>query len=38
MLPQAIGTSSIQSNSWSGGSANELCSALQVYLRNITAA
>jgi hypothetical protein len=38
MLPQAMGTSSIQSNSWSGGSANELCSALQVYLRNIEAA
>jgi hypothetical protein len=36
MLPQAMGTSSIQSNSWSGGSANELCRALQVYLRNMT--
>lgn len=32
MLPHAMGTSSIQSNSWSGGRSNDLCSAWHVYL------
>jgi hypothetical protein len=34
MLPQAMGSSSIQSNSSEGGRPNELVSTLQVYLRS----